>query len=116
MGGGAFILLKTGRSGPESTKQAEIRLAGLPKLLNISAPGTKIRSQRADSTCNGCTAADFREVWLIGHGGARLVIQITVLAVKMAQYPAMECRNKSIQVSISDSIQDITFICQVYTC
>jgi hypothetical protein len=33
MGGAAFILLKVGRSGPESAKQAEIRLAILPKIL-----------------------------------------------------------------------------------
>jgi len=41
MGGGGFILLKTGRSGPESTKQAEIRLAGLPKILNIYRSGNQ---------------------------------------------------------------------------
>jgi hypothetical protein len=34
MGGEAFILLKAGRSGPESAKQAEIRLAIFPKLLH----------------------------------------------------------------------------------
>jgi hypothetical protein len=33
MGGGCFILLKTGRNRPESAKQAEIRLAILPKIL-----------------------------------------------------------------------------------
>jgi hypothetical protein len=33
MGGEAFILLKTGRSGPESEKQTEIRLAILLKIL-----------------------------------------------------------------------------------
>jgi hypothetical protein len=36
MGGEAFILLKTGRHGPESTKQAEIRLAILLKILQIA--------------------------------------------------------------------------------
>jgi hypothetical protein len=36
MEGGAFILLKAGRFGPESAKQAEIRVAGLPKILNIA--------------------------------------------------------------------------------
>jgi len=36
MGGAAFDLLKTGRSGPESAKQAEIRLADLLKILRIA--------------------------------------------------------------------------------
>jgi hypothetical protein len=35
MGGAAFILLKAGLSGPETAKQAEIRLAGLLKILGI---------------------------------------------------------------------------------
>jgi hypothetical protein len=35
MGGGNFIPLKGGRSGPESTKQAKIRLAILLKILHI---------------------------------------------------------------------------------
>jgi hypothetical protein len=38
MGGAAFILLKAGPSGPETAKQAEIRLAGLLKVLAIG-PG-----------------------------------------------------------------------------
>jgi len=73
MGGEAFILLKAGRPGPESAKQAEIGLAGLSKILNIARPGTKIRSQRAESTCSGCAAADFRQVWLIGPGSGALL-------------------------------------------
>jgi hypothetical protein len=36
MGGGAFILLKVGSTGPESTKQVEIRLANLQKILHIA--------------------------------------------------------------------------------
>jgi hypothetical protein len=39
MGGGAFILLKTGRRGPESAKQAEIGLASLFKILGIRPSG-----------------------------------------------------------------------------
>jgi hypothetical protein len=35
MGGGAFLLLKAGDSRPESSKQAEIRLAILLKILRI---------------------------------------------------------------------------------
>jgi hypothetical protein len=34
MGGGAFILLKGGQAGPESTKRAKIRLAILLKILH----------------------------------------------------------------------------------
>jgi hypothetical protein len=40
MGGGTFILLKAGRPGPESAKQAEIRLAILLKMLQIAHFGT----------------------------------------------------------------------------
>jgi hypothetical protein len=35
MGGGAFLLLKAGDSRPESSKQAEICLAVLLKILHI---------------------------------------------------------------------------------
>ena len=35
MAGGAFLLLKADDSGPESSKQAEIRLAILLKILYI---------------------------------------------------------------------------------
>jgi hypothetical protein len=41
MGGGAFILLKSGRAGPESAKQVEIRLANLLKILGIAVTGLK---------------------------------------------------------------------------
>jgi len=40
MGGGTFILLKAGRRWPESAKQTEIRLATLPKMLQIAHFGT----------------------------------------------------------------------------
>jgi hypothetical protein len=36
MEGAAFILLKAGRSGSESAKQAETRLADLLKILHIA--------------------------------------------------------------------------------
>jgi hypothetical protein len=68
MGGGAFLLLKTGRQVPESAKQAEIRLAGLLKILGIAGPGRRMRSQNAQSTCNGCVEAYFPKIWLIGRG------------------------------------------------
>jgi hypothetical protein len=40
MGGGAFILLKAGRRVLDRAKQAEIRLAGLLKILHIGRSGT----------------------------------------------------------------------------
>ena len=39
IGWGAFILLKDGRTGPETAKQAEIRLASLQKILHIGRFG-----------------------------------------------------------------------------
>jgi hypothetical protein len=40
MGGGAFLLLKAGDFRPESSKQAEIRLANLLKILrNLGSGG-----------------------------------------------------------------------------
>jgi hypothetical protein len=36
MGGGAFILLKSGPAGPETAKQTEIHLANLLKILQIT--------------------------------------------------------------------------------
>jgi hypothetical protein len=38
LGGGAFILLKSGPTGPESAKQAEIRLAIFLKILQDRSP------------------------------------------------------------------------------
>jgi hypothetical protein len=37
-------------------------------------------------------------------GIAGFVIQVTVLAPKMAHYPAAKCRNKMMQISLSKSI------------
>ena len=47
MGGGAFILLKGGHAGPESTKRAKIRLAILPKILHIAPSEDAIASPRS---------------------------------------------------------------------
>jgi hypothetical protein len=41
MDGGAFIPLKSGRAGRESTKQVEIRLANLLKILAIALAASK---------------------------------------------------------------------------
>jgi hypothetical protein len=65
LGGAAFILLKAGLPGPESAKQAEIRLASLLKILQIARFGGKGRWQTAARTCSGCIGADFGWIWLI---------------------------------------------------
>jgi hypothetical protein len=56
MGGGAFILLKGGQAGPESTKRAKIRLAILPKILHIapSEDGNRL-GNIGKGTWKGCT-------------------------------------------------------------
>ena len=41
MDGGAFIPLKSRHAGPETTKQVEIRLANLLKILAIALAGSK---------------------------------------------------------------------------
>jgi hypothetical protein len=53
MGGRAFILLKVGRGGPKSSKQTEIRLAYLLKILRISRFGTKPTSSESGTIARG---------------------------------------------------------------
>jgi hypothetical protein len=88
MGRGAFRLLKARRQRPESGKQVETRLTGLLTILCIAGCGL-----------NGTLAKSGNHMqWLcrVGFPGdmanwppiASFVIQITVLAEKMAQYPA----------------------------
>jgi hypothetical protein len=50
MGGGAFLPLKVRRLGLESTKQPEICLAGLWKILGIPPPGENVRGRRMRET------------------------------------------------------------------
>jgi hypothetical protein len=66
MGGGDFLLLKTACQAPESAKQAEIRLAGLLKFLQIAGPGGRMRSQNEQRARNSCVRAHFPNIWLIG--------------------------------------------------
>jgi len=66
MGGGAFILLKGGRAGPESTKRAKIRLAILLKILHIAPSERHDRLANIEKeTWKGCIYGDFCGVWLI---------------------------------------------------
>ena len=55
MGGGAFILLKGGQAGPESTKRAKIRLAILLKILHIAPSEGRNRLANIEKeTWKGC--------------------------------------------------------------
>jgi hypothetical protein len=66
MGDGAFILLKGGRAGPESTKRAKIRLAILLKILHIVPSEGRNRPANIEKgTWKGCIYGDFCGVWLI---------------------------------------------------
>jgi hypothetical protein len=53
MGEGAFILLKSRRAGPESAKQAEVRLANLLKILAIARRRAQNGWRRSATTCAG---------------------------------------------------------------
>jgi hypothetical protein len=59
MSGGAFILLKVGCLGPESTKQAEIRLANLLKILRNFGSKAKTLAKEGE---DGFSAIS------VGHG------------------------------------------------
>jgi hypothetical protein len=67
MGGRAFILLNRGQSGPKSAKQAEIRLAILPKILRVVRFSGLKSLARGAMTCKGRWRGDFRQIWLICH-------------------------------------------------
>ena len=64
MGGGAFDLLKTGRAGPESAKQVEIGLAGLPKILSDQSRALRAAAG-AERPLNSALIINFRLIWLI---------------------------------------------------
>lgn len=65
MGGAAFILLKTGLSGPETAKQAEIRLAGLLKILAIGLRHGEKFLDNGAGYVQWLYWRDFRWIWLI---------------------------------------------------
>jgi hypothetical protein len=45
MGGGAFVLLKDGQTGPKTGKQVEIRLANFLKILPIAGVGPEFLAE-----------------------------------------------------------------------
>jgi hypothetical protein len=65
MGGTAFALLKAGCVRPKSTKQVEIRVAILPKILGIAASSAKILSRGRKRRAIIVTCGNFRTLWLI---------------------------------------------------
>ena len=68
MGGGAFILLKAGRTGPESAKQPETCLADLQKILRIALPRRRSRAVATHKKARALAAAqNFRWIWLIWY-------------------------------------------------
>jgi hypothetical protein len=60
IGGDLLILLKPGRSGLKSAKQAETRLANMLKVLRV-ALGKRVRDRRSA----GRLWREFRWIWLI---------------------------------------------------
>jgi hypothetical protein len=55
IGGGAFLLLKTGSNGPESSEQAEIPLAGSATILAFGFPrglGSVAQKPRRSENCS----------------------------------------------------------------
>jgi hypothetical protein len=100
MDGGAFIPLKSRHAGPESTKQVEIRLANLPKILTIAARRAEIVAPGTGKACDHCaTYGKFPPVMANSPGMARFVIQNTVFALQLAPCPAGNPREKIMQVS-----------------
>jgi hypothetical protein len=96
MGEGALILLKVGQRRRESAKQAQICLATLLKILQISSSeARKLRKKRV--------GRPFPRDMANSSKTARSVIWITVLAPKMAQYPARGRRKKLFKVSAVNS-------------
>jgi hypothetical protein len=65
MGEGAFILLKSRRTGPESAKQLEIRLANLRKILHIARSEVLKPPPRPERARDSSICGDFRHIWLI---------------------------------------------------
>jgi hypothetical protein len=104
MGGGAFILLKSGRAGPESAKQVEIRLANLLKILAIARRRAQNGWRGPRTTRTGCIGK-FPPDMPNACGISRFVSWITIFAGKLTQYPAEKCRGRLMQVSDSHYIQ-----------
>jgi hypothetical protein len=73
MGGGGFLLLKAADSGPESSKQAEIRLAILPKILRIPPVSEAAGPRKEGRDMQWLYCSDFRWIWLIRRSAVSLL-------------------------------------------
>jgi hypothetical protein len=87
MGGGAFILLNAGRTGQESAKQTEIRLAILLKMLQIAHFGTA-PSLTGEKDIRWLQLVLFPRDMANSPGTVFFVTQFTVLTRRLAQYHA----------------------------
>jgi hypothetical protein len=65
MGEEAFILLKAGGGEPESAKQAEIRVAILPKILRFARFDGRNLLARGRTHMLWLCRCGFRKIWLI---------------------------------------------------
>ena len=65
MSGGAFILLKGSRIGPNTAKQAEIHLVNLLKILSIPVSAGQTPPPGPNGTGDGCICWDFCGTCLI---------------------------------------------------
>jgi hypothetical protein len=85
---GLLFCLKGARRRPKCPKQAEAGLVILPKILG------GIRCRLAEGSCSPDIANSTKVI--------AFVIQITIAAPELAQYPAVKSRKKAI-----DSIDEI---------
>jgi hypothetical protein len=104
---GAFILLKAGRAGPKTAKQAEIRLANLLKILRIAGSGGQSRS-RGGKGAQSSYSRRFLPDMANLPGITGFVIQITIWTQKLAQYPVSQYREKITRISDLVSIHRTT--------
>jgi hypothetical protein len=69
IGGGAFILLKSGGGRDETANQAEAGLAGFPQIACMELCAMASGAAKGASAIHalGCVVAEFRQIWLIRH-------------------------------------------------
>jgi len=105
IGGGAFILLKSGAGRGETANQPEAGLAGFPQIVCIGlyAMAASV-AKRAPAVQ---TLVVLRRIMSDVANSTKIEVFcyfLTVLARKLAQDPASECRRKFFQVFEQKSI------------
>lgn len=93
----AFSRLNDGRLNLETVKQTKYRVASLLKILRNCPFGGSRSPTRPKTGDLGWNCSKFRGVWLIAEI-AGFVIQITVLAGELMQYPLGKSLPKTAQV------------------